>query len=99
MRQLSSGMKNTFLIEALRPAPSELRSFVSHLITDKIYWHNAGVFKSYPLSTTITVYSEQKQDEFHLTFKNSDVPLFKTVIKKWPENWSDEDPGRDKMKM
>ena len=99
MHQFTSGMKSNFLIDAFRQAPAELRSDISHLVTDKIYWHNAGAYKNYALSSTVIVYSEQTQDELTITFKKGDTPLYKTTIKKWPENWSDEDPGREKMKM
>lgn len=98
MRQLSSGIKNSFLINALRLAPAELRTFVSHLITDKIYWRIEGSTKIYTFND-ITLTSQPLNQTFQLTFHRANETLFNTTIEKWPDNWHDEEIGRDKMKM
>ena len=99
MRSFSSGMKNSFLIEAFRDVPAALRSHVSHLVTDKIYWHLEGSYKSYVLSSNVTLYAEPKAGEFLITFRQNNIPQHQVSIKKWPDNWVDEEFGRDKMKM
>jgi hypothetical protein len=99
MRSFSSGLRGNSLIDAFRDVPAELRSLVSHLVTDKIYWRVEGSGKSYNLSSSITLHAEEQAGEFHVTFNQNNTPMHKTIIKKWPDNWVDEEIGRDKMKM
>ena len=99
MRHFSSGVKNSFLIEAFRDVPPTLRSHVSHLVTDKIYWHIEGTYKSYALSNNVSLHAEEEAGEFVVTFHQNNTLIHKTIIKKWPDNWCDEEIGRDKMKM
>lgn len=99
MRHFSSGIKNNELIEAFRQVPQELRSAVSTLVTDQIFWKPAGSQKMYALPNGIKVYHHQNGNEHCLEFKEGAVSLHYTTIKKWPANWHDEAVDREKMKM